>query len=329
MSDTTLASIQSDITVLDSLFAVNLNISLWTARRKMTPEDFGGVELPPEDIASLGSKRIANPETLRIFNTIRSRACAFLDRHSVRFLGGWAIAEADATLVVDQLRHMKIEFEKAKSDFLQDYDKDLSDWISQHSQWESIIAKSTVSADYVRNRLGFGWQIYRVSPMRVADQATSSNSGLAEEVQGLAGTLFKEVAREAEDTWHRVFLGKTEVTHKALSPLRTLEVKLHGLSFLEPHAAPLVDIIESAVSAMPKRGNITGSDLLLLQGVVAMLRSPETMLEHSQKVIEGQSASSILNGLTAPRPPQENVIQTATSMHSSQPRSAIPNIGLW
>lgn len=64
-------AIRSDIKILDSLVALNLNISVWSARKKMCLEDFGGAELPPEDLASLGSKRIADPDSLKIFTTLR------------------------------------------------------------------------------------------------------------------------------------------------------------------------------------------------------------------------------------------------------------------
>ena len=59
--------ILSDIKVLDNLLALNLNVNLWSARKKMVLEDFGGAELPPEDLASLGSKRIADPNSLKVF----------------------------------------------------------------------------------------------------------------------------------------------------------------------------------------------------------------------------------------------------------------------
>jgi hypothetical protein len=51
----------TDITVLDHLMALNLDVNIWTARKKLTPADFGGAELPPEDLASLGSKKIWVP----------------------------------------------------------------------------------------------------------------------------------------------------------------------------------------------------------------------------------------------------------------------------
>ena len=72
--------ILSDIKVLDNLLALNLNVSLWSARKKMVLEDFGGAELPPEDLASLGSKRIADPNSLKVFSTLKARAFNFLDR---------------------------------------------------------------------------------------------------------------------------------------------------------------------------------------------------------------------------------------------------------
>ena len=38
--------ILSDIKVLNNLLALNLNVNLWSARKKMVLEDFGGAELP-------------------------------------------------------------------------------------------------------------------------------------------------------------------------------------------------------------------------------------------------------------------------------------------
>ena len=73
-----MTQIISDIRILDNLLALNLDISLWSARKKMTVEDFGGAELPPEDLASLGSKRIADPSSLKIFSTLKARAFSFL-----------------------------------------------------------------------------------------------------------------------------------------------------------------------------------------------------------------------------------------------------------
>lgn len=110
--------ILSDIKVLDNLLALNLNVNLWSARKKMVLEDFGGAELPPEDLASLGSKRIADPNSLKIFATLKARALNYLDRHGIRFMSGWAIPEDKAGDIIRELIGIRDEFLKEKEAFL-------------------------------------------------------------------------------------------------------------------------------------------------------------------------------------------------------------------
>lgn len=97
-----------------------------------------------------------------------------------------------------------------------------------------------VNPDYVRSRMGFRWQLYKVVPSAMD---STVDDGLCSEVESLGNTLFSEVADSARDMWKKVFEGKTEVTHKALSPLKTLHTKLTELSFIEPYVMPVADII--------------------------------------------------------------------------------------
>lgn len=332
-------NIQSDIRILDNLLALNLTISLWSARKKMTPEDFGGVALPPEDLASLGSKRVADPETLKIFNTLKSRIFSYLDRHGVRFMSGWAIPEDKADLIIQELLAVKDEFMKAKSDFLADYDQSLQAWLEKHKEWAAIIQNSIVSSDYVRARMDFRWQLYKVAPITGEDnQQAALASGLAEEVTGLGQTLFGEVAKSAEEIWKKVYAGKSEVTHKALSPLKTLHAKLIGLSFVEPHVAPVADIILAAINRMPKKGTITGTNLLLLQGLVCLLKDTDNLVAQAQGLLTGFGADSILDALLQPisvkAEPECPIIHVPSSEALPEvippvAKPEIPSLGLW
>ena len=40
-----------------------------------------------------------------------------------------------------------------------------------------------------------------------------------------------------------------------------------------------------AFSRIPKKGNITGADLVMLQGVVCLLRDPNALIGHAERVI--------------------------------------------
>ena len=277
----------TNITVLDHLVVVNLDIHIWTARKKLVPLDLGGAELPPEDLASLGSKRICNPDDLRSFGTLKARAVHLLERNGIRFLSGWAVPEARINGIMTELAVIRDEFSAAKESFLQRYDQSVRDWIAKHPQWASIIAGSTVSEEYVRSRIDFRWQVFQVAqPGKVAPAQSLDN--LTDDIDRLGNTRFDEIAKAAGEAWQRCYAGKTEITRKALSPLKSIYDKLMGLTFVEPRVAPVAELLDTAFRSIPKRGVIKGSMLIMLQGLVSLLQHPQTLMEHGQMILEGR-----------------------------------------
>ncbi|CCG40701.1 conserved hypothetical protein [Magnetospirillum molischianum DSM 120] len=125
-------TIPTDITVLKQLIALRLDVNIWSARKKLTPADFGTLDLPPEKLASLGSKKVCNPEDLRVFATLKARAIALLDRHGVRFLGGWALPENAVKPVSEGLNVIATDFAAAKDSFLARYDQAIQEWVSNN-----------------------------------------------------------------------------------------------------------------------------------------------------------------------------------------------------
>ena len=108
----------TNVTVLDHLLVVNLDIHVWTARKKLSAPDLGDADLPPGDLASLGSKRVCNPKEIQTFNTLKARAVALLDRHGVRFLGGWAVPQQVIDEICMELTAIRDEFNQTKDEFL-------------------------------------------------------------------------------------------------------------------------------------------------------------------------------------------------------------------
>ena len=278
----------TDITVLDHLLVVNLDIHIWTARKKLVPLDLGGAELPPEDLASLGSKRVCNPEDLRSFTTLKARAVSVLERSGIRFLSGWAVPDTRIDDIMRELAVIRDEFNAAKESFLQRYEQSVRDWIARHPQWGGIIAGSTVSEEYVRSRLDFRWQVFQVAQPEAINR---NMDNLKEDIDRLGGTLFDEIAKAAGEAWHRCYAGKSEITRKALSPLKAMYDKLMGLTFVEPRVAPVAELLDTAFRSIPKRGAITGSTLVMLQGLVSLLQNPLALMEHGQMILDGRKNS--------------------------------------
>ncbi|MDD5599917.1 MAG: DUF3150 domain-containing protein, partial [Victivallaceae bacterium] len=192
--------LKTEPTVLKSILAVNLNVNIWSARRKLQPGDFVHSELPPEKLASLGSKRVCDPGELKIFGTLKARAVSLLDKSGVRFLGGWAIPEKKAADIVNGLEAIAEEFKVAKDRFMGRYDVAIQNWIKDNPGWEKIIATSVVNADYVAKRIAFNWQVFKVvNP--TGRQKNLLETGLLDEVNNLGCTLFDEIAKTAKEAF--------------------------------------------------------------------------------------------------------------------------------
>ncbi|TYT73314.1 DUF3150 domain-containing protein, partial [Desulfobotulus mexicanus] len=325
------------------------DVNIWTARRKLTPSDFKAVDLPPEKIASLGSKRICDPAELRIFSTLKGRAVALLDSVGVRFLGGWAIPEHLVAEMQRSLMDLRDDFMQAREDFLGSYDESVQAWIKDNPGWESIIAGSVVDADYARSRLGFSWQMFRVVAPKSDVLAGGVDAGLDEELDTLGSRLFGDIAKTADIAWERSYAGKSEVSQKALSPLRYIHKKLSGLSFVEPRVTPVLSLVDTALSKIPGTGSIDGADLLMLQGLLCILRNPDTLVDHGQKILDGRTPDTILDGLlkapsgvscpSVPNDFMEDVesaepidieeYESAVQVPDRQPEPVLNSFGLW
>ena len=283
--------------VLECLLAVNLDVNIWSARRKLSPDDFQHGDLPPEGLASLGSKKICDPKELRVFGMLKSRAVSLLNKHGIKFLGGYAIPAGRLPDVTHQLEIIAKDFFKAKNDFITRYDDTVTQWIKGNPGWESIIASSTVSADYVAKRIGFNWQTFKVVNPVAASADTKLSAGLTDEVAKLGGTLFDEVARSAQEAWKKSYLGKTEITRKALNPLKHIQEKLADLSFIEPRVVPVTALIDTALSKLPKRGALVGAQLLMLKGLVSLLSDTSALLTYAQEMLDGRNGNDVLDAL--------------------------------
>ena len=320
---------KTEPTVLKSILAVNLDVNIWSARRKLQPGDFVHSELPPEKLASLGSKRICNPSDLKVFSTLKARAVNVLDKSGVRFLGGWAIPEAKAAEIVNGLDLIAEEFKHAKDKFMKNYDQAVQNWIKENPGWEKIIATSVVNADYVASRIAFNWQVFKVVNPTGRKKALLE-TGLQSEVSNLGGTLFDEIARTAQEAFKRSFTGKSMITRKALSPLKGIQQKLSDLSFIEPRVAPVVSLIENAIARIPGRGAIQGPDLLMLQGLLTMISAPASMALYGQEVIESRTNESIvLDSLRQNISTPEQKPEGKKKKQAKNPSSKLESYGLW
>jgi hypothetical protein len=258
--------------MLNKLIGVSLNINIWSGRKKLQPADLNlnAGNIPPEELASLGVKKICDPDELKTFQNLRRRAERICEATGVRFLGGYAIPQDKAEAVVDELRKVAADFAEEKQRFLSCYNESTEVWQKTLSdQWRHKVAEAVEPIESIANRLSFSHQIFQVQGVEGLDD------GLTASVNTLGDRLIKEISRSAIQTWEVSFRGRAKVSQKALRPIRAILEKAKGLSFLEGSLVPVIAGIEEELNGLPKSGYLEGRDFRQLVGVLHTLIDQE------------------------------------------------------
>ena len=264
--------------VLDRLVAVNLDVRIWSGRKKLTAEDLSlGADVPPEDLVSLGSKRVCDPEPIKVFHRLKQQAERICLAGGMRFLGGYAIPEERTETVAAELDALGETFAQERATFVAGYAEAVEDWIALHPQWEAAIRKAVDPASLVESRLGFGYQLYRIAPAEVA-------GNLEEQVLGLGDTLFGEVARIAREL-DRSFTGKDALSQRALSTFRRIREKLGCLAFVDYRVQPVLDSLEDWLARVPTTGPVTGALFNEGFGLMLLVSDPQRMSDHGAGIL--------------------------------------------
>lgn len=257
--------------ILSEVIVIMLNISLWSGRKKLRPDDLAanGIEvdkLPPQALASLGTKRIISPDALNPFSNLKREAERICLTRGVRFLGGFAIPKDSVDSVIEELKGIKERFKTEKEALLSKYDREVDRWIAENPpEWASVIRASVEPSAVIAQRTSFNF-----APVAMdTPQGMEENEGLAEETGGMLNQLLHEVRIAAKQAFEATFVGRREVNRKALRPVTSMRDKLQGLAFLDPETiTDAVTTIDEVIARLPRNGPITGSDLDMLAGLV-------------------------------------------------------------
>jgi len=277
------------IHTLSQVVFIHLDFHLWSGARRLRPEDLKNLsadQIPPATLASLGSKKLCNPEDLAPGQRLKRQAERACELQGFRFLGHFAVPEPRLDAVVPELDAAVQGFQDWRADFLARYESLIDGWASQHPGWEDIIRRAVEPAGVVGAKLTAGYQIFRIAPPH-ADPDHPANAGLAVKADSLGDRLLESVAQEAQDLWRNSLEGRDEVTQRALSPVRTLRDKLAGWALVDPAMHPLVGRIDACLAALPQKGILRGNDLNALTGLVFLLSDPARMKHHGQAVLKG------------------------------------------
>lgn len=263
--------------IADQLVFINLDITCWSGKKTVTPEDLGlnRQQLPPETLVSLGEKQLIDPAALREFTTIRSAARRHCLAVGTRFMGGYAVPAAKAGELLARLDGLGQDYQDARTAFLVHFESQIAAWAArQPLEWQALIRETLLSAEDIGGKLSFAAQAVR---FRAPEPTVVAHAGLGEALTGLSGQVLREMAVLARDALEKSFQGKTEVTRRALNPFQAIRDKLEGLSFIDGRFLVIVAEIDQRLAGIPPRQPITGPVLEGLRQFLCLASQPDAL----------------------------------------------------
>ncbi|NEX19856.1 DUF3150 domain-containing protein [Thiorhodococcus mannitoliphagus] len=272
------------ITLTEAMTLISLSIPIWGGRKKLRPEDLGlaDADIPSEELVHWGSKRICNPEALRVFQTLKGQAERACLKVGTRFLGGFLVPNDQVPGLSAELERIKGAFEQEVQSFLGGYDHEIADWINRHPHWERQLREAVEPASRVATRFAFR---YRPLVIRPADDHPGT---LAEDAAELGGSIFHEIAQIARDL-EKSLVGQTQMSQRALGTFRRVRDKLAVLSFVDPRIPPVLEPLEGFLRRVPRSGPITGALFREGFGLWLLLRDEDRLARHGAGILAGEA----------------------------------------
>jgi len=286
--------------ITDKITLISLDVRIWSGRKKLQAEDLRRqdgpqAELPPEDLVSLGSKRVCNPTALIVFNRLKKQAERACLLKGTRFLGGFAVPNEELSDVAEAIDAVKAQFEQERAKFQAAYDREIEEWIGEHTDWEQAIRTAIEPAEVIGGRLSF-----RYRPLRIAAEPEAPGT-FEEDVAEIGEGIFHEVAQVARNL-DASFLGKDELSQRAVGTFRRIREKLAVLSFMDYRIEPVLESIDDWLERVPRTGAVRGALFNEGYGLMQLICDAKRMAAHGA----GQLA---LNELTAESDAQDEPVE--------------------
>lgn len=289
---------------LSSIEIFRLSGSLWGGETALKAADLDPSvrqALPPKELASLGRKRVYPSGPLENLRAIRYRAYMALRRFGCSIFSGdaYAVDPALSPKVVDALTKIKESFEEAKLRFLVDYEARFEAWVpSIDPKWEQVIRSALPAKEEVARRVSFGWQQFRLAE---PSQPVSSGDTLAEEISGLGGSVFSQLADMVSIQWNRQKNSLREASswkRGVPDSVKAVIEKARNCAMFDPALGTLADTLEKAAASTCVKAP-DPVNLCTFRGLLLAMQDPENVRRLASVSAEELVAGAAKAGLDA------------------------------
>lgn len=264
---------------LDQVVLFTIDVRLVAGSKRANTEDIEqakGVVLQQDEVLTLGSKKVFDPERLARLRRLRSAMHRHCREYGSAFLSGYAVPDPRADQVATRLQATVTQAQEEVADLLSNYQQILDEYCQARPAWAATIRAGAYSEQYLRSRISFGFNAVRIAAAR--DQGVAADN-LQQEMGGLMGSVLADVAAESAALQRDSLQDRDSSTRKVLRPLRSAREKLSGFAFIDRRLASLAQMIDEVIASMPPEGPLRGTSLAMLHGICSILAVPARALD--------------------------------------------------
>ncbi len=275
----------------NALLHLKLKISLCNEKAKLTHLDLGHIpkqDLPPKELASLGSKRILKQDILKNLKNTRKTTKENINNLAIPFDGGWLIPEDKLEEVIETLITSRDIFEEEKQYFLNEYNRNTNDFLNEFSQWQQLLINDIPSVADVEKKFLFEWKLQFILP-KVGYSLTLQNSFSSSQAQSIQTQMITELSVLTQAIENILYVKNNAITWTDMLELRNFAEKLYYISFAKNEVFSLYMLVTEFIKLFKSTKQLNSYEVEIIKNFSVLFKDKALM----QKIL-----SEIDNGIT-------------------------------
>jgi len=281
------SSIMEQVTLICPL------VSAWSGTAKIRRDsDLAAIkgQMPPKELVSDGAKHIVKSEAISKLVSVRKAVQRELEKLGTPMCGGFLIPDKNVPKAMVMVAAKETEFDKELDALVTSLPDLYEAQEKRFPAWAEFLRPHQISGQEVRNRCSF-----RVAAFKLNEPHASAAATAFHDAEGcVVNSLLDSVAREADRIRKASFIGVSQIGQRPMNAIRELVGKLESFSFVDSRVYPTCQVLHSLLSNLPKKGQLSVNETAALDGMLAKLADPETVLVHGQSVLASQNQQAPL-----------------------------------
>lgn len=224
-----------------------------------------------KDVFTAGSVRYISPILLRPFAAARQAAARACRARGTRFWGAWAVAEEAVPDLMEDLERIAKFVREKKEEVINNWEKELARWETIHPAAATYRNKFP-NRELAERGIGIAVSAVRISP--TDNVVAGADDAVRQEVLGMPMRVLEEIALDIRDSWKP---GAQKATQNIKGLLGRIVSKCRTLAFVGGNLSEVANFVEATIERLPRQGDITGHDFLVLSGMLSLLERPEVV----------------------------------------------------